>query len=91
MEKSIFPFFSTLPHLRLQTTTTSLQGTWDSVIDIKKERTEEKFKYEKICVTLKFMAEQYYFVCMCLPVIRDGHMNPLKKKGKMVEKGKKEY
>jgi hypothetical protein len=36
----------------------------DSVIDIKKAK---KFKYErKICETLKFMAEQYYFVCMCL-------------------------
>lgn len=35
----------------------------DSVVDIKKGG---KFKYEKICEALKFMAEQYYFVCMCL-------------------------
>jgi hypothetical protein len=38
----------------------------DSVIDIK-TKAATKFKYEgKICETLKFMAEQYYFVCMCL-------------------------
>lgn len=36
------------------------------VVDIKEGGEKGKFKYEKICETLKFMAEQYYSVCMCL-------------------------
>lgn len=35
-----------------------------------KKRRKGKIQiWKKICVTLKFMAEQYYFVCMCLFIL----------------------
>lgn len=62
-------FLFTIPHLHLQTTRDPFEGQCHR----HKKGEKGKFKYEKICVALKFMVD---VVCMCLFLIRDGHMNP---------------
>lgn len=65
-------FLFTIPHLHLQTTT---RDPSEGQCHRHKKGEKGKFKYEKICVALKFMVD---VVCMCLFLIRDGHMNPRK-------------
>lgn len=65
MEEKTFFYGESIFLLPTHTSISDNIPSRDSVIDIKNEK-REKFKYEKICETLKFMAEQYYFVCMCL-------------------------
>lgn len=67
-KKHLVSFF-TIPHLHLQTTRDPSEGQCHR----HKKGEKGKFKYEKICVALKFMVD---VVCMCLFLIRDGHMNP---------------